>query len=170
MMEVRKMRLVILESPFAGDLERNRIYLDRCIRDCLARGESPYASHRMLTSALDDLDPVQRKAGIEAGFAWRKAADATVVYRDYGTSRGMQAGIDHAVSIGHRIECREIGPNPPTFKRDPDADCEAFETDVSKWRQDRAWCRTDGHHLCKTCVHRSLLPQHGHGSNPETSR
>lgn len=106
------MRLVIIESPFAGDLERNRVYLDRCIRDCLARGESPYASHRMLTSALDDAQPEEREAGIKAGFAWRAVAAATVVYGDYGLSRGMNAGIEHAVTIGHAVEWREIGPNP----------------------------------------------------------
>ena len=106
------MYLVIIESPFAGDLERNRIYLDRCIRDCLARGESPYASHRMLTAALDDALPHERALGIEAGFAWRGVADATVAYIDYGISRGMQAGIDHATKIGHPIERRAIGLNP----------------------------------------------------------
>lgn len=106
------MRLVVIESPFAGELDRNRVYLDRCILDCLARGESPYASHRMLTSALDDLVHAQRTYGIQAGFYWRRAASATIVYCDYGVSRGMQLGILDAQALDeHVIEYREIGKN-----------------------------------------------------------
>ena len=47
------------------------------IRDCIARGESPYASHQMLTEALDDTNPIERNAGIQAGLAWRHAAART---------------------------------------------------------------------------------------------
>lgn len=67
---------VIIESPYAGDVERNKKYLQRCIRFCLRNGESPYASHQMLTEALDDNDPIQRHAGIAAGFAWCKRRTA----------------------------------------------------------------------------------------------
>lgn len=102
------MRRVILESPYAGDVSRNEAYLQACIRDCISKGDSPYASHRMLTSALDDADPVERDLGIRAGFAWRAQADATVVYLDLGTSRGMQAGIAHAQLIGHEVEYRRL--------------------------------------------------------------
>ncbi len=118
------MRLVIIESPYQGDLERNRIYLDRCIRDCLARGESPYASHRMLTSALDDAKREEREAGIMAGFAWRRVAEATVIFADYGVSNGMLAGLEDAVAELHRaahtIEVRRIGLNPEPARQDPD--------------------------------------------------
>ena len=116
------MRLVIIESPFSGDEARNRIYLQRCIRDCLARGESPYASHQMLTDALRDSVPEERAQGIAAGFEWRKVAEATVVYEDYGISGGMRTGIDDAHrlnralaelrALGRPIEYRRIGPNP----------------------------------------------------------
>lgn len=119
------MRRVIIESPYAGDRETHARYLQRCIRDCLDRGESPYASHLMLTDALDDDDPKQRARGFEAGFAWRRAADATVVYTDYGISRGMKVGIENAKEASwdddgetddeicaHPIEYRTIGRNP----------------------------------------------------------
>ena len=116
------MRRVIIESPYAGDVDEHMRYLQRCIRDSLARGESPYASHQMLTQALDDATPEERKAGIEAGFAWRSEADATVVYTDYGISAGMAEGVRHAeATIGrsivlygtkeHAIEYRMIGRN-----------------------------------------------------------
>lgn len=39
------MKLVILESPYAGDVCRNVDYARQCLRDCLLRGESPIASH-----------------------------------------------------------------------------------------------------------------------------
>lgn len=100
---------VIIESPFGSDVERNKRYLRRAIRDCYRRGESPYASHRMLTDALDDLSPEERKDGIEMGFAWRSAAAKTVVYEDYGISSGMALGIEHALRIDHPIEYRKIG-------------------------------------------------------------
>jgi hypothetical protein len=67
------MKLVIIESPYKGNVPRNKLYLRACIRDCIMRGESPYASHRMLTDALDDDDPREREIGIKAGLAWRNA-------------------------------------------------------------------------------------------------
>ena len=39
------MKLVIVESPFAGDTERNIRYARACLADCLRRGEAPFASH-----------------------------------------------------------------------------------------------------------------------------
>ena len=58
---------VIIESPFAGDLERNARYLSECILDCIENDESPYASHRMFTAALDDTNPAQRANGMHVG-------------------------------------------------------------------------------------------------------
>ena len=39
------MRRVIVESPYAGDVERNIAYVRAAMRDCLMRGEAPLASH-----------------------------------------------------------------------------------------------------------------------------
>lgn len=88
------MKLVVIESPYAGDVKRNLLYLDYCIRDCLTKGESPYASHRMLTSALDDNIPEHRNQGIEAGLAWRLRADMRTFYIDLLWSGGMKAARD----------------------------------------------------------------------------
>ena len=92
------MRLVIVESPYAGDIARNLAYARACMADCLARGEAPYASHLLYTQpgVLDDDKPVERAWGMAAGFAWGERADATVVYMDLGTSAGMVAGIERA--------------------------------------------------------------------------
>lgn len=104
------MKRVQLESPFAGDVGANKAYLQRCIRDCIARGESPYASHQMLTDALDDTDPEQRAAGIKAGFAWRSAAELTVFYVDRGWSRGMLLGLQDCLHNGRPYEERRLDP------------------------------------------------------------
>ncbi len=106
-----KMRRVIVESPFAGDVETNLTYLRAAMRDCLLRGEAPYASHGLYTQpgVLDDTDPEQRKMGIAAGFAWRYASEATVVYQDRGISKGMEEGIAHARSLNRPVEYRSLG-------------------------------------------------------------
>ena len=107
------MRRVIIESPFAGDVERNLRYLRACVRDCLSRGEAPFASHGFFPleagGPLDDADERDREWGIQAGFAWREAAEATVVYTDLGMSRGMEYGISHANEHGRVVEYRSIG-------------------------------------------------------------
>ena len=60
---------------------------------------------------LDDLIPRERRLGIDAGLAWRKVAEATVVYQDYGISPGMEYGIQLAKERGIPIEYRSIGQN-----------------------------------------------------------
>jgi hypothetical protein len=101
-------RLVVIESPFAGDHQRNARYLDACLADCLRRGEAPFASHGLYTrpGVLDDTKPEERRLGIAAGFAWRRHADATIAYLDLGVTAGMQAGVSHSEKIGIPVEHR----------------------------------------------------------------
>jgi len=105
------MRLVILESPYAGDVEANVTYARRCLRDSLSRGEAPIASHLLYTQpgVLDDLIPSERQWGIDAGLAWGAKAEATVVYQDRGLSTGMVYGVLAAVKAGRPVEYRNIG-------------------------------------------------------------
>jgi hypothetical protein len=105
------MKLVIIESPFQGGKPENLRYLQRCIADCIKRGESPYASHRMLTGALDDLKPEERELGIKAGFEWHRRADLMVVYADYGITPGMEQGMQNAELLHLPMEMRKIGKN-----------------------------------------------------------
>lgn len=104
------MRLVILESPYAGDIERNVAYARRCVRDSLLKGESPVASHLLYTQPgiLDDGVPAERQHGIDAGLAWRAVAQASVVYVDLGISKGMEYGIAAAKEAGLPIEYRSL--------------------------------------------------------------
>jgi hypothetical protein len=105
------MKLVIIESPFAGDVPRNLRYLRAAMRDCLLLGESPFASHALFTQpgVLDDGRPVDRERGLLAGFAWRIVANLTVVYTDLGITPGMRDGIEHAREVGCPIDHRELG-------------------------------------------------------------
>lgn len=103
--------VVIIESPYAGDVERNIAYLRAAMRDCLLRGEAPYASHALYTQpgVLRDDVPEERRLGIEAGFAFRPLAAKTVVYSDLGMSAGMKLGITDAEAVGRPIEYRTLG-------------------------------------------------------------
>lgn len=71
------MKLVVIESPFAGDVAKNETYARRALADSLARGEAPLASHLLYTQpgVLDDTDYVQRERGISAGLAWGVKAE-----------------------------------------------------------------------------------------------
>lgn len=116
-------RVTIIESPYAAPtpegIARNRRYLDACILDCIRRGETPYASHKMLTDALNDANPEEREIGIAAGFKMRNAllklshADgidvSTVVYTDIGVSDGMRRGVAQAEVEQCSVQMRELG-------------------------------------------------------------
>lgn len=104
------MKLVVIESPYAGDVEANTAYAKLCIADCLARGEAPIASHLLFTQPgiLDDTKPEERKLGMEAGHAWIEAADYVVVYEDHGISNGMKEGIVAAARFETPILFRKI--------------------------------------------------------------
>lgn len=106
------MKIVILESPYAGDVERNVRYARRCMMDSLGRGEAPMVSHLLYTQVLDDTVPSERERGIAAGLAWRQVAQASVVYEDHGISKGMQHGIAAAQKAGIPVEFRTIGGEP----------------------------------------------------------
>ena len=103
-------KLVIIESPFAGDIEENIKYARECMRDSLMRREYPFASHLLYTQQgiLDDNDKKERQLGINAGFAWGKNADMVAVYTDKGISQGMKMGIAQAKKNGIHIIFRTL--------------------------------------------------------------
>ena len=104
------MRKVIVESPYAGDVEANIAYARRAISDCVRRGEAPIASHLLFTQPgiLDDTVPAERAKGIECGFAWYDAADAIVFYTDNGMSRGMANALLLANEKNKAVEMRKL--------------------------------------------------------------
>ncbi|WP_292982804.1 MULTISPECIES: hypothetical protein [unclassified Oceanicaulis] len=104
------MKRVIIESPYAGDLDANVAYARACLKDSLLRGEAPIASHLLYTQpgVLNDDKPDERALGIDAGHAWMSAADLVVVYHDMGVTEGMQAGIRRAFAEGRAVEFRKL--------------------------------------------------------------
>jgi hypothetical protein len=105
------MRRVVIESPYAGDVEWNIVYLRACLHDSLMRGEAPFASHGLYTQSgvLDDKNAEERRRGMEAGWAWTQVCDAVIVYEDMGHSVGMTAGIQRALDLGKPVEYRRLG-------------------------------------------------------------
>lgn len=104
------MQRVVIESPYAGDVGANLVYARRCVRDCLQRGEAPYASHLLFTQdgILDDSILEERELGIEAGLVWGALADRVAVYVDRGISKGMLFGIRRHRLRGIPIEVRAL--------------------------------------------------------------
>lgn len=105
------MRLVILESPYAGDITENEKYARECLHDMLTRyDEAPIASHLLYTQpgVLLDYDKIERKLGIAAGHAWLKVAEAVIVYHDKGISKGMRYGIAQAKKYNIPVEYRQL--------------------------------------------------------------
>jgi len=104
------MKRVIIESPYAGDIERNIKYARECLKDSLSLGEAPIASHLLYTQkgVLDDDILEERKKGIDSGLAWLEVADLHVFYIDLGISSGMKYAVDYAISKNIKIEYRTI--------------------------------------------------------------
>lgn len=124
------MKPVVIESPYAGKADefpwplraivawwrrqRNIAYLRAAMRDAILRGETPYASHALLTQpgVLRDWIAEERELGIRAGFhlaeALARAGAPRAFYRDRGTSLGMRFGEKHAAEIGQPVEERSI--------------------------------------------------------------
>lgn len=109
------LRKVVVESPFRASQgysqEQHETYLLHCLADCVARGETPYASHQYLTKVLNDDIPRERATGTECGWPWGALADAIVVYTDFGISENMAKSIDHYKSLDKVIERRTL-PRP----------------------------------------------------------
>lgn len=122
-----EMKRVIVESPYRGtkrtsasgevtydkdERDRNKRYLEHCLRDCIYRRESPYASHKLLTTCLDDDDPQERHLGISAGLAWHSVA-MPVFYVDLGWSAGMELARDLYDREALKYEKRNLPKDNP---------------------------------------------------------
>lgn len=110
MMERRAPPLVLLESPYKGNVALHVRYARLAMRDAFLRGEYPYAWHLLYTQLgiLDDNNIAERELGIKAGLAWGRHAEASIVYTDLGISDGMRHGIDTAKEAGRVVELRRL--------------------------------------------------------------
>lgn len=102
--------IVIIESPYAGDIEHNEAYARAAVRDCIRWGEAPYASHLLYAQldVLNDADPEERKLGMECGHEFLRVADYVIVYYDLGYSNGMRQGIARALAAKKEIKYRSL--------------------------------------------------------------
>ena len=141
------LRLVILESPYAGNVTANVAYARKALADSLARGEAPIASHLLYTQpgVLNDTNPVERALGMAAGLAWSAVAVGAVFYVNFGWSRGMKAARAHYGAIGLPIEERrlDLGMTADEARR-----AEAGRED---WRAD-SWQDHCGNPDCEQCT------------------
>ena len=108
------MKLVVVESPLAGDFVRNRAYALWAAYDCHKRGEAAFASHLFYTQFLNDQDANERAFGIAAGLAWAERADLRVFYVDLGASPGM---LEALVLCGEHDQACEDRTLPPEMLR-----------------------------------------------------
>src|SRR5262245_3328794 len=126
------MKRVIVESPYANSVRseqvKNIAYARTAMKDCIIRGEAPFASHLLYTQpfVLDDEIPTERLIGIEAGYAWGDAAALHAFYTDRGWSNGMLLALNRCTKRRYDVEFRSIGgtPLPPP---DPTLDLEPIE-------------------------------------------
>jgi hypothetical protein len=105
------LKLVIIESPYAGDIEANVAYARKAMADSIRYyGEAPIASHLLYTQpgVLDDALPHERALGIAAGLAWRAVANEAIFYIDRGWSSGMIAAKELYDQEGFPYSIRSI--------------------------------------------------------------
>lgn len=102
------MRRVIIESPYAGDIETNLRYARAAMNYALGQGCAPLGSHLLYTQpgVLNDNIPEERTLGMEAGFSWMAVAEEVWVFIDLGVSSGMASGRARAERYG--IPVREV--------------------------------------------------------------
>jgi hypothetical protein len=81
-------------------------YLALCLRDCIERGETPYASHAILTlpGVLRDDVPEERVRGIAAGFTMRRGMHTTVIYVDCYVDEWMSKGMAQGAKDAYALQ------------------------------------------------------------------
>lgn len=120
------MQKVIVETPYSSDRPLNIAYLKACLRNCILRNESPYASHWMIAESgiLNEDDPAERKLGIELGHLWITHDNTSIFYLDRGFSHGMALGLQARLRIDRKFIFRILGGE---WANNP-----AWETSVEK--------------------------------------
>ena len=96
---------VIVESPYAGNVERNIRYARAACRWLLQLGKAPFAAHLIYGQCIDGSEG-EREFAMQAGMSWRSACakTTTLAFIDFGISAGMRAGMTHARSLGQEVE------------------------------------------------------------------
>lgn len=90
--------LVIIESPYRGDIAANVDYARIACRDSYDRGEIPFASHLLYPQFLDDNVDIERRDGINFGYVFWQISQTIVFYTDLGWSPGMEKALQSVVN------------------------------------------------------------------------
>lgn len=104
--------LVVVVNPWVGlgAGKKAEAYLRNCIRDCIARGELPWAAHCMfdLSRALYIEDAEQRTEGLYLQKMMILKSDKLAVYQDHKISLEMQQTILFARIHGKAVDNRYL--------------------------------------------------------------
>lgn len=117
-----KVQVVLLESPFSGNIQRNVAYTQRAMADSRQRNEAPIITHLLWTQHhekadhfVSDYDPkytlpnLGRESALEQLKAIRRRVHKVVFLVDYGYSNGMKHGLEHCKKEGIPYEERKLG-------------------------------------------------------------
>lgn len=100
--------VVLIESPFRNEPMAMH-YLGVCVKDAIARGEAPIASHGFYPRWLDDADPEQRETGFDCWRGIASIVNKVVIYHDLGISEGMRYALSFCNANRINIEFRALG-------------------------------------------------------------
>ena len=78
---------VVIESPYAGEVVRNVAFARNVCRYAVERGYAPTASHLLLPQFLNDGNPEERVAGINAGLAQVLSEELPLVWTTVKTQQ-----------------------------------------------------------------------------------
>lgn len=112
------MRHIIIESPYAGDVDRNLRYLRACCRHAVEQGDIPFASHLFFTQFLDDTKQNERSLGIQMGYSFWQQAEQVVFYVDLGMSNGMKDALARCVLEDKPYQIRRLPKEAPAPQTD----------------------------------------------------
>lgn len=127
--------VVMIESPYSGDIDRNIRYLALCGFDSgILHEECAYASHGWMTQHpratnyfVSDYDAkwdvLRRDQAIAMSQRLRFRVDKTVFYTDLGWSTGMKAAKeyceDHCLNYEERtLDCKGLSEKVPFCSRE----------------------------------------------------
>ena len=95
------MKRLVIESPYAGDVEDNIEFARVVCLYAIYLGYAPIASHLLYTQFLDDDIQEERMLGIEAGLAWSSQAEEVWFCLQEGAklSKGMSLAMDRYTEL-----------------------------------------------------------------------
>jgi hypothetical protein len=107
-----KPQMVVVESPFAGDFQRNFRYVLWVQRALWEAGFEPLASHTNCPWYADDANPEERGRGMAWKWAWATQVPH-VFAMDLGESSGMVAAARKCAELHLGMECINLARDFP---------------------------------------------------------